>query len=66
MCHLWLETSYYYLLITGNCFGCGKDGIKVRNCPNIASREKGKKVEPSVPNKDAPTKRRFYALWTRG
>ena len=39
-----------------------KDRHKVRYCPN----RYGKKVAPSVPKHDAPTKRRFYALQTRG
>ena len=39
----------------------------MRYCPNIASRgKKGTQVAPSVPNDDAPTKRRFYALRSRG
>ena len=55
------------LLGTGSFYGCGKEGNKVRDCPNIASRGKeGKQVAPSVPNDDTPTKRHFYTLWTRG
>ena len=50
----------------GNYFVCGKYGHKVRDCPNIASTNEGKKVHPSVPKEDAPTRRRFYALRTRG
>ena len=39
----------------------------MRACPNIASREReGKQVAPSVSKDDAPSKRRFYALQTRG
>ena len=39
----------------------------MRDCPHIASRVKeGKKVTPSVPTDDAPIKRHFYALQTRG
>ena len=47
-------------------YGGGKEGNKVRDCPNIASRGKeGKKVAPSVPKDDASTKRRFNALRSR-
>ena len=54
------------LLGTRRCFGCGMKGNKVRDCPKVASRgREGKKVSSSVPNNDAPTKRRFYALCSR-
>ncbi|XP_069146986.1 uncharacterized protein [Solanum lycopersicum] len=47
----------------GNCFGCGKDGHKVRDCPTIAARGKeGKKVHPSVPDDDVSRRNRFYSL----
>ena len=37
------------------------------DCPNISSRGKeGKQVAHNVPKDDAPSKRRFYALRTRG
>ena len=56
-----------FYLGTGSCFGCVKEGHRVRDCPHIASRgNEGKQVTPSVPKDDAPTKRRFYALRTRG
>ena len=52
---------------TGNFFGCGNDGHKVRNCPTIAAREKqGKQVTSSVTGNDAPKKNHFYALRARG
>ena len=39
----------------------------MRDYPMIASRgREDKQVSPSVPKDDAPTKRRFYALRTRG
>ena len=47
------------------CFGFGKYEHKVRYCPSISSRKEDKKVEPSGPKEDAPTKRRSYALRTR-
>ncbi|XP_015072516.1 uncharacterized protein LOC107016614 [Solanum pennellii] len=55
------------LVGNGNCFGCGKDGHKVRDCPTIAARGKeGKKVPPSVLDDDVPRKNRFYAIWAKG
>ena len=53
---------------TGSFYGCGKEGHKVRNFPNIASRGKnGKKVAPNVSNEDVPkAKAHFYALRARG
>ena len=51
---------------TGNCFCCGKDGQKMRDCPMIASRgREGMQVAPSVPKDDASTKRCFHALRSR-
>ncbi|TMX04002.1 hypothetical protein EJD97_012228 [Solanum chilense] len=51
---------------TESCYGCGKEGQKVRDYFNIAYKGKeGKQVNPSVPKDDAPTKRRVYALRTR-
>ena len=50
------------LLGTSSCFGCGKDGYKVKDCPN----RDGKKAAPSVPKEDASTRRRSYALRSRG
>ena len=39
----------------------------MRDCPTIASRGRdGKQVYPNVPNDDAPNKRCFYALRTKG
>lgn len=55
------------LLGTGSFFECGKDGHKVKECPNFDFRGKqGNKVDPSVPKEDPPTRGRFYALLTRG
>ena len=39
----------------------------MRDCPITTSRgRENKQVAPSAPKDDAPTKRRFYALRTRG
>ena len=52
---------------SGSCYGCVKEGHKVRYCPTIASGgREGKQVAPDVPKDDAPNKRNFYALRTRG
>ena len=54
------------LLGTESCFGCGKDGNKVRDCTMITSRGRdGKQVALSVLKDDASTKRRFYALCSK-
>ena len=46
------------LLSTGSFYAFGKEGHKVRDCPNIAFRGKeGKEVAPSVPKDDDPTKK---------
>lgn len=55
------------LASTTDCFGCGKDDNKVRECPTIASRgREGKPVSPNIPKGDASNKRCFHALRTRG
>ena len=55
------------LLGTGSCNGCGKEQNMVRYCPMIYSRgRESKKVAPSAQIDDAPTKRCFYVLRTRG
>ena len=54
---------YYAECLRGivSFYGCGKEGHEVRDCPNIASREKeDKKVDPNVPKEDAPKRRHFY------
>ena len=49
------------------CYGCVKEGHRVRYRPNIASRGKeGKEVAPNVPTEDVPKeKARFYELRAR-
>ncbi|TMW89230.1 hypothetical protein EJD97_017470 [Solanum chilense] len=53
------------LVGTGNYFGCGKSGHKVRDCPSIKGLEKGGQDYASGSN-EAPKKNRFYALRSRG
>ena len=57
-----------YILGTKSCYGCDKEGHKVRDFPNISSRGRDdKQVTPIVPKKDAPkAKACFYALRERG
>ena len=51
---------------TGNCFCCGKEGHKVRDCPNVRSQEKGScQDQESGPSFDAPKRDHFYALRSR-
>ena len=51
-----------YQLCTRSCFGCGKDGHRVRYC----STRDGKHVHPNAPKDDTPWKNRFYPLQIRG
>ena len=52
---------------TESCFCCCKEGHEVRDCPSISSTgREGKQVSPNVLRHDAPNKRHFYALRTRG
>ena len=52
---------------TRNCFGCGKEGHKVRDCPNVRSKEKGSvKAQSSGSTFYSPKKNRFYDLHSRG
>ena len=47
-----------FLKGTGSCFGCGKEGHKVRYYPNIDSTgSKGKKDAPNVPMEDVQRQR---------
>ncbi|XP_069148008.1 uncharacterized protein [Solanum lycopersicum] len=56
-----------FLVGTRNCFGCGKEGHKVRDCPNVRSKEKGSvKAQSSGSTFYSPKKNRFYDLHSRG
>ena len=50
-----------------NCFGCGKSGPKVRDCPNVKIQEKGSvQDQASGPSCNAPKMNQFYALCFMG
>ena len=51
---------------TDNCFGCGKSGHKVRDCPNVRGQDKGSGKAQASGSSDAPKKNRFYALRSKG
>ena len=49
------------LVGTGNCFRCGKEGHKIRDCPNIKGQDKsGGKAQASGSNVDFPKKNLLY------
>ena len=51
---------------TSGCFGCGKNGHKVRDCPTIAARgREAKKVPPDTPNVGAPKRNHLYVLQSK-
>ncbi|XP_015077322.1 uncharacterized protein LOC107021220 [Solanum pennellii] len=51
----------------GNRSSCGKDGHKVRDCPNGEAKGKeSNKYPPKVPEGDAPMRNPFYSLRARG
>lgn len=55
------------LVGTNNCFYCWKGWHKVRDCPIIKARgKKSNLYQASGPNLDAPKKKRFYDLRSRG
>ena len=49
-----------------NCFGCGKNGHKVRDCPNVSGQDKGSGQTKASGSNEAPKKNRFYALRSKG
>ena len=61
--------KYYddWLFAMENCFGCGKSGHKVTDCPNLKGQDKGRgQAQASGSNVDSPKKNHFYALHSRG
>ena len=51
---------------TYNCFGCGKNGHKVRSYPNVRTQDKGSGHAQASGSSDSPKKNRFYSLCSRG
>ena len=60
--------KHYGNLLKGkdNCFGCGKSGHKVRDCPNVRSQDKGSGQAQASGSNEGPKKNRFYNLRSRG
>ena len=51
---------------TGNCFGCVKDGNKVKHCPMIKDRgKKNIKAQARGSSSDHPKKNRFSVLCSK-
>ncbi|XP_015068660.1 uncharacterized protein LOC107013203 [Solanum pennellii] len=49
-----------------NCFGCGKSGHMVKDCPMAKTQgRESHQAQASGPNSDAPKNNRFYALKSR-
>nr|XP_019069806.1 uncharacterized protein LOC109120449 [Solanum lycopersicum] len=49
------------------CYGCGKGGHMVKDCPNVISQVKGNgQSQPSGPSSVAQKRNCFYALKARG
>ena len=57
------EEAWKFLICSGNCFGCCKDGDKVRDCTTITSRGKHTKQNTlTIPECSAPKRNHFYVL----
>ena len=55
-------------LMDSNAFySCGKPGQTMKDCPNRRSQEQGKKrTQPNGPIEEAPRRKLFFALKSRG
>ena len=51
---------------TDNCSDCAKSGHKVRDFPNERSQDKGSDQAQKSDSNEAPRKKRFYSLRSRG
>ncbi|XP_049381282.1 uncharacterized protein LOC125845795 [Solanum stenotomum] len=51
------------LVCVDYCYGCGKSGHKMRDCPMLTAKgREGKQAPPSGSNSNAPKQNCFYAL----
>ena len=49
------------------CYNCIKSGHMMNNCTYMRGQRKGKeKVQPNGPSEEAPTRKHFFALKSRG
>ena len=51
------STMVISLRVTDNCFSCGKNGHKMRNCPNLKIQDKGSCQAQECSSSDAPNRK---------